>query len=388
MLSSDLTAPSSPAPAEYPSFSDDARTCPSSPPSSPPDLDAERRRLHLPNLEANTPVPTSSRPPHVSAFSVLGKRKAPLEPIADNVRRTKRAATAPIPQTATKAQPLTQLQISVGQEIHKRCKQCGMGYIVSSAEDRKLHDRYHKQSSEGYDVGKDFARKARPVIAPQPQRNAAPNAVRSALSADKVCVVDRTDPPWRRRRAREALEVAQQCLGAVDIPDARLWSVYAEDGEPMEDLQRYGVYLYLRGSKCIALALVERIRAARRTIHAAPSRRTESQPGEKRGGKSALERLRARRAETQSQDEDDAPVQIAADAVPAILGVSRIWTAPARQRQGVATALLDSALQHVNDGAAQQVAKDDVAFSQPTAAGTVLARKWFGRRTGWLVYTA
>jgi N-acetyltransferase len=34
------------------------------------------------------------------------------------------------------------------------------------------------------------------------------------------------------------------------------------------------------------------------------------------------------------------------------------------------------------------ITKDRVAFSQPTEVGAKLARKWTGKKYGWLVYSA
>jgi N-acetyltransferase len=36
----------------------------------------------------------------------------------------------------------------------------------------------------------------------------------------------------------------------------------------------------------------------------------------------------------------------------------------------------------------EPITKDHVAFSQPTEVGAKLARKWTGKKYGWLVYSA
>lgn len=58
--------------------------------------------------------------------------------------------------------------------------------------------------------------------------------------------------------------------------------------------------------------------------------------------------------------------------IPASLGVSRIWTSPRCRRKGIATALLNAAL------AEKGVAKEMIAFSQPTSAGKHLFLSFLG----------
>ncbi|KAJ9446971.1 N-acetyltransferase eco [Diplonema papillatum] len=60
-----------------------------------------------------------------------------------------------------------------------------------------------------------------------------------------------------------------------------------------------------------------------------------------------------------------------------ICGVSRIWVEPAFRRRGIATQLVEAARNHLVYGCA--VPRDQVAFSQPTPAGKLLARTFAGR---------
>jgi N-acetyltransferase len=52
--------------------------------------------------------------------------------------------------------------------------------------------------------------------------------------------------------------------------------------------------------------------------------------------------------------------------IPASLGISRIWTSPKWRRKGIATSLLNAALQEKGIG------RESIAFSQPTSAGKQL----------------
>jgi N-acetyltransferase len=368
-------------------FSDDFTA--SSPPSSPPEFTWDN------GSSTKYGTPSKSSLPVVSAFSVLGKRKV-LASTNDNARLNKR----PIPASTKKDdKPLTQMQISLGQEVQKKCKACGMEYIASSSEDRQLHDKYHKQNLEGYDVGKDFLSKGRPD-----------SVFKTSRKGDEIATVDAHDSTWRRKRARAALDVVQRELGAVDIPDKQLWDKETDHALSHMGVSRHTTYMYVRQSKCIGLLLVEQITEGMKVLEPVKPLSAKATPATAKT--SALERLRARRALQEETEVPDQPIRIATTSSPAKLGISRIWTSPSHRGQGIAKALLDQAVAHYNErvtmhdhtksanageaetrGSPQAVnrklellTKDQVAFSQPTDAGAKLARKWTGKKYGWLVY--
>ncbi|OQO01515.1 hypothetical protein B0A48_12549 [Cryoendolithus antarcticus] len=365
-LSSEPAAPSTPPTSDDAIFSDAAHNEPSLP-SSPPGFPWEQQTRV-------SPPKTATR--SMNAFTVLGKRQV-LDTIIENERPAKRVVLAAKPQRHA----LTQMQISLGQETQKRCRDCGMEYIASSAEDRQLHDKYHRQHAEGCDVGKDFITKAREG-----------SVFSGAIDGDAIVAVDSRDTVWRRKRVRTALDVVQRELGAVEIPGEKLW----EPG-------RHVAYFYVRGTKCVGFLLAERIAEAREVVAPArpppTSRRTivieATRP------LSSLAALKARRTASQASEEaalDSAePLEFETTTRPAKLGISRIWTSPTHRSQGIAVSLLDRALSHHDSQIAVNVmslaqqtnpvlSKADVAFSQPTQMGTRLARKWHGRAHGWLVY--
>ncbi|KAM0694101.1 hypothetical protein Q7P36_006227 [Cladosporium allicinum] len=385
---------STPLNSDNPVFSDEPFAA-SSPPSSPPEFPWEETSTKYHG--------TPSKPARsiANAFSVLGKRKA-LTSINDNARSTKKQ-----PPIASKkdGKQLTQMQISLGQEVQKKCKDCGMEYIASSDEDRKLHDKYHKQNVEGYDVGKEFLTKAREGT-----------VFETSKKGDSIAAVDGHDNIWRRKRARAALDVVQRELGAVDIPDNQLWDPSCKHLPNESNISRHTVYMYVRQSKCIGLLLVEQIVEGNKVVQPAAKRpRAEDVPAKAK--MSALERLREKRALQKESEAEPQSIQLATKSSPAFLGVSRIWTSPSHRGQGIAQSVLDRALEnhntrvtqhsHANEPAVdsskvdsdhtsqatspqhiEQITKDHVAFSQPTEVGAKLARKWTGKKYGWLVYSA
>lgn len=372
--SSENTLPSGPQPAV---FSDEASR-PLSPPSSPPGFP----------WDYDNATKTTPQCPQKSAFSLLGKRKT-LSPVSDNARPAKKPALA---KKKTEHGALTQMQISLGQEVQKRCKTCGMEYILSSAEDRKLHDKYHRQNTEGYDVGKDFVRHARNGT-----------VLEGGKKGDVICTVDYHDNSGRKTKVQAVLDIVQRELGAVEIDEDDIWD--AKNHRAM----RHRSYLYLRGTKCIGFLLLESISVARNVVApdlAATSTSEEDRPKTRsNNATSALKRRREAVAEDLERAASS-PIESSKESVEATMGVSRIWTSSRHRRQNVATKLLDAAVKHHMQTAQQDVdfsqhdndlhqqkmsqdtaiEKEKVAFSQPTESGARLARRWFGKAYGWKVY--
>ena len=395
-ISSDIAVSSSPSAAV---FSDELQRS-SSPPSSPPGFPWDQAKSSIKVIPATKPLAAN-------AFSVLGKRKA-LASIHDNARPKKRAAAQ---SRKASDETRTQMQISLGQEVQKKCKTCGMEYIASSAEDRRLHEKYHKQNTQGYDVGKAFVQRARPY-----------STFEGLRLGDTICALDCLDDFSRKRRGQDALEVVQRELGAVEIPERAVWDAGRHSLPTQPD---YKAYLYVRGTKCIGVLLVQKIKEAYRVVEPVASSihsETRQQEEHNRRGSARLALEARQQAEAERlQELGKQPLQLSQDPTPAVLGISRIWTSPSHRHQNIATALLDAAFKAHNERADQHAeskaaleadptmpvqnvlalwaridaespvikrleSKEDVAFSQPTEAGTRLARRWFGKMFGWRVY--
>ncbi|KAK3630832.1 hypothetical protein LTR56_017249 [Elasticomyces elasticus] len=365
---------------------------PLSPPSSPPGFPWEQQTTRDDSRPAS--------PAAMTAFSVLGKRKA-LADVPDNARPTKKAAKA---FAKSNGKPLAQMQINLGQEVQKQCKDCGMEYVASSAEDRKLHDKFHKQSTEGYDVGKDFVHKVRShMLFP------------GAKDTDRICAIDCYDKHHIKQRAKAVLEIVQRELGAVALPENIIWDPHARGAMRPSRQAQFKSYLYMRGTKCVGFLLIEYIDAARCVV--APNIVPAKQESDNES-RSALSLLKARKlaAAEAAREAANRPIQLAEESHPAVMGISRIWTSPHHRHQDIATTLLDTAVLHHNQHHEAHMelrpgniesgplpdlreslnelnkriclrGKEDVAFSQPTEAGARLARRWFGKLYGWSVYT-
>lgn len=430
MMSSDDTVLSS-APARASSqavFSSDNNcierregTPPSSPPAFPWELeqdktstDATLARTDAKGLALSSPLQRPVR----NAFSILGKRK-PLEATTHNPRPSKQKKSMP-----KEKDDEGQMQMSLGQTVQKKCTTCGMEYTASSAEDRKLHDKYHKQNTQGYDVGKDF-------VAKTTQWRKRYGVFKGVQPGDSIVLLDCSDHGHRKKRGQAVLDIVQRELGAVPIPEPQIWDIkMAEYGSNLN--AKYKAYLYVRGTKCVGFLLVQNISEAFKVVRPdGVGSRVDATPTIEKGAKEkgSLAALKARKereaaAEKAIADEIEEaashPIQLSTNRHHAIMGISRIWTSSTVRGQGIAKRLIETAIRRHNIMAAENAKdraeheagklrpgfaerdrdvvrdmlghiekiehKEQVAFSQPTDAGAKLARKWYGKAYGWSVY--
>ncbi|KAJ6258912.1 N-acetyltransferase [Drechslerella dactyloides] len=320
------------------------------------------------------------------------------------------AKSTPPTTSSTKQQQqqkLVQMQIDLDGVGAPRitCRDCGMSYIPSAAEDAKLHKRYHARVAEGLEFG--TARRetivwegdmlsstplpAARVATPREKENGASgpiqrffsssaakggeggklgravpskgHAAAARVSAAACCVVveiTRRSTPTERKKAAEFLRFANQELSAQEVPDKVLWSVSSPatgDGNIASEAagERFKIYMYLEGTKCVGLCLAESIQEAQ-----------WAQP------------------QTDCDDNDTGGIGISCSLTvsqakePALLGISRIWTSPKHRRRGVASRLVDCAAENFVYG--MKMEAENVAFSQPTDSGACLALRWIAAR--------
>ena len=342
-------------------------------------------RLSSEDLRArSTSTPPSSPPPHLSppcyksTFSLKRKRTALAEstlPLSENPNPCDSPKTQPpLPK---KQRRLTQTQIDLGGETHKTCRDCGMEYIPSHAEDAALHKYFHNSNAQGVDMGKATLKDVTYLWLV--------NDKESVLAVDARC------PQALRNRVRKVLEVVNKELGALDIADEELWGSLAkrvgekkapsrkmarrggpgakEEGKDESKEDRYKAFLYLVDERCVGLCLVERIHCAAKVLPSSGSAYedlTEVLPPKYRATTNQNPANDAVRSSSIS-------VTSAKDA--ALLGISRIWTSKKYRRKGIARTLLDTARGSFFYGI--EVPKAMCAFSQPTESGGILGEAWF-----------
>jgi len=266
-----------------------------------------------------------------------------------------------------KSDRFVQMQINLGTSTQRTCNTCGMTYVSTNEEDTALHKRYHQQCVEGVDLGKVF------------KKAVAARTVWHDSEGHSIAVVTAHDSTLAKTKARAALEIAQNELGAVDIPDKELWSLTSEtlaaagfDGEAKStpskaaSSSRYKMYLYLDGARCQGLCLAETISEAHAIV-----------PKTWKEGVAVA-------AQDDSLMVYNHEFDLQAISSPARIGISRIWTSSRYRRKGVASALLNSISKTFYDHS--PVARSLIAFSQPTDLGKKLAKDWTKMDHGWKVY--
>jgi N-acetyltransferase len=314
---------------------------PSTPPSSPPYL-----------ANSPKPIPLDLQPTSVATDETVPASNSNIIP----------------------KKPLVQMQLNFGQSMQKKCKECGMEYVPSAPEDAALHKKYHAQNTNGVTMERDFLTK---VKSERGLWSGPHGAFIVSLSGSR-------DPKHWLKKARAVFDMATSDLGAVDIPDEKLWGQRASatqarnkmtpekkqgDTEEEGDRDRYKLYLYVDNGKCVGLCLAEGIDSAFTVL----------EPEDSADG---AERERTTH-QADSVSRGDSPLCISEESEPAVIGISRIWTSRGARKKGIAKALLKCTAKTFGP---EPTPKDLVAFSQPTEMGTALARRWFGREHGWHVY--
>jgi N-acetyltransferase len=230
-----------------------------------------------------------------------------------------------------------------------------MSYTPSQPADAALHARHHAR----------HAATELPDIPLAIRRAFDSNVVWGYGGEEQIVRVTKRDESGKRRVTEQVLRTATLDLGAIDIPTVDLWADHKETSLEVGTMERkessrrerYQVFIFLRGRKCVGLLLAERISSGFTVINSGFPIVTSNCEGA-----SEADKLQH----------------------PAMLGISRIWTHRSERRNGVATKLLNAA--RTGFQPLFIINKDKVAFSQPTQLGANLARRWFGRENGWLVY--
>lgn len=357
------------------------------PPSSPP-----------PMLEITPPAMKARKP----TFSTLEKKKQKereklksakrkredddardgSEPLSEIMNSSRGSAHPPYsefqpvqtPRPAlSQPKALTQSVLDFGQSNTPiTCGQCQMSYTPSVPEDLLMHDMYHNRHNKGIELGKPF------------MRSAMKWCYEVTHIPGSVVVVDRKISVPARRTVQKVLEVVNKELGSVDIPEAELWGQKTLEGESDDGkkVDNYKVFLHVIDGKCVAICLAERISKAFKVKSANVPAQVEDNK-EKDSSKEDATPLTPT-SSTTPQLLSSADLVLEEKTIPAVVGVSRIWTSKTFRKKGIANNLLDCVMTQFIYGL--DIEKEEIAFSQPTDMGAALAKGWFGAESGWCVY--
>ena len=321
-------------------------------------------------------TPPSSPPPRISppavktrrpTFAFLKRKRdantdGDSAPLGELVNQSSRTSLGPNKKQAT----LQQTQLDLGGPARKTCPECGMEYVPAHDEDATIHRMFHHMNSLGVELGKTFMKSAMRWV------------YEVSHIEGSVVVVDRKISPAARKTVQRVLGIVNKELSAADIEDTVLWSQKALDARSQSESHvrqseserrndhksdRYKVFLHVKDGRCVGLCLAERITKASRVI----SQKHDSD-------QNASSSLKGKSSSISTEAEE----------VPAVVGVSRIWTSKSYRRKGIANNLLECVLNQFIYG--MEISKDELAFSQPTESGCQLARSWYDAESGWLVY--
>lgn len=221
-----------------------------------------------------------------------------------------------------------------------------MEYAPSIAEDAAVHQKFHNMHVGGVELGKAFIESDVPTS----------RTVWQGVGAARVVECGSRDSKAFKSKVRAVLDVVDAELGALKIEDGQLWAANNDPTNPA-----FTAYMYLKGTKCVGLCLVERLGLAFEVLASTPSSGT-----------------------AQSPNTHYDTLGLADQPVPVTMGITRIWTSSVHRSEGLATRLLDCAQENFMYG--EILSKERIAFSQPTESGVALARKWYGKNSGWHVY--
>ena len=318
----------------------------------------------------DTATPPSSPPPRLSPPVV--KARKPTFPHLKRKHDAFREGSEPLSEVANSSNRLSlppkkphnfvQMRLDLGGDTRKSCPECKMEWVPSNEEDATLHRMYHNMDQDGVELGKIFMKSAMKWV------------YEVAHIQGSVVVVDRKISPPARKVVQKVLGIVNKELSATEIDDDTLWSqrsltddilptgsqVKQSEAEKRNDNKsdRYKVFLHVLNGRCVAACLAERILKAHR-VKPSGNQVKEGAP-------------------------KSSSVEVEEQSVPAVVGVSRIWTSKGFRRKGIANNLLDCVLNQFIYG--MDIDRDELAFSQPTESGAALARSWFGEDSSWLVY--
>ncbi|KAF3004789.1 N-acetyltransferase O1 (Establishment of cohesion protein 1) [Curvularia kusanoi] len=350
-----VSAPLSSSP--QPTFSDTAAR--SSPPSSPPAPErSSPPALPDPEVTAASGSKAARRPVFSLFWRKLKHSVSLPEPLSERSQSAANTCPAPQPPAHPPAKKrLVQMQLDLAPQHRRACTACGMEYIPSNAADVALHKKFHAENRGGVDCTRAMVERLR---AKQVWSGGGEGAF--------VAGIGRRDALVLRRKAVEVLGVVNSELAAVGIGEEELWGqVGLGEGNAEEKCDRFKVFLYVQGLKCVGACLAERIEEAYPVL-----------------AQDEAETKTSEQEQSLVRESHSSSISVGTTASPVFLGISRIWVSNQFRKQGLARTLLDCARSNFMYGLT--VEKRQMAFSQPTESGGKLARRYFGCEAGWHVY--
>ncbi|KAE8269844.1 hypothetical protein A4X09_0g2492 [Tilletia walkeri] len=275
---------------------------------------------------------------------------------------------------------MEQMILDLGQKTTMSCKECGMSYDRTSADDRTLHQKHHERMTRGLEWSAPALLQAGKVLEGRfvlprsslTSSSSSSSSFPSSSSSDVQILLYNLDDNLVGHQAqgkiKELLNGVDEALGASALPE--------------EILRRCKMFVATQAGRAVGVALIGRVRegSARRVIGARPQQTGSSG-------------LVDRSPEAEGLVDVGGEAVFVSDPLPHSqtppIGLHRIHVVPNLRRSGIAFLLLDAVLEHgVYGRTSQQLLLERggragvVAFSQPTQSGKRLAEAWLAKGMG------
>jgi N-acetyltransferase len=258
-----------------------------------------------------------------------------LSPAAPSRSTPKATTITPEPkavassQSHSRLQPITQSYIDVGQRSfgqHVTCPQCGLLYTAGEEEDEKEHHKFCRSMQRGVTFSKWKTERVLKTFED---------------SGARILEIRGDDPSSHVKKLLEVKAVLDDALGFV---------------EEEAFLQR-SHFVYIQEHKVVGCVTTERITEAF-TLDKSTSNLVAPASSKGEEGSGAAE----------------GAVTASASSKAAVVGICQLWVHPSFRRKSVATRMVDVVREKSIYG--MHVAKNLVAFAQPTRNGLQFAQKY------------
>ncbi|OIV95834.1 hypothetical protein TanjilG_06810 [Lupinus angustifolius] len=265
-----------------------------------------------------------------------------------------------------KKRSYAQFHLDCGQSdfLLRNCSTCGVKFAPGDAEDEKMHNDFHKS----YTLGIQFRGWTSERVVPMP-----------SVKGGRIILVLHADPSAHRNKVEEVVKMMEIEFGSG-------WIVH----------EFCKVYLFISQHRIVGCLVAEPIEEAFKVTSCSTSGHSDSARKKEiktnsttlQFGNIIFQREVEKRASSVRDSEmmdasHSGAIICESKAVPAMCGIRAIWVTPSNRRKGIAGQLLDAVRKSFSMGVVLE--RSQLAFSQPTSAGKVLASGYTGTRS-FLVY--
>ncbi|XP_059428137.1 protein CHROMOSOME TRANSMISSION FIDELITY 7-like isoform X1 [Corylus avellana] len=260
-----------------------------------------------------------------------------------------------------------QFHLDLGQSDFtlRTCSTCGVKYAPGEEEDEKAHKAFHKV----YTHGIPFKGWCNERVIHMPY-----------TEGGRIVLVLDCDPPAHRNKVEEVVKMMETELGSG-------W-IY---------LKSCKVYMFISSQRIVGCLLAEPIKKAFKILsclvdgasdgtsikEAARPNSTTLQFGDVSFKREVKKRAHSLDCSEVLDGNLNGAIICENEAVPAVCGIRAIWVTPSNRRKHIASQLLDAVRKSFCIGFVLE--RSQLAFSQPTSAGKVLASNYLGAGS-FLVY--